>query len=192
MTDGPSRRGETSEQREFISVQLNGSPVKMEIRPARYVDIPAIMETYDIARRFMRSTGNPAQWAGGYPSEKIVAEGMDAGKHFVCEANGKIVGTFWFGVGDDPTYAKIYDGAWLDDGRYGVVHRLASNLNVKGVAGHCLGWCFERAGNNLRVDTHRDNCVMQDILGKNGFFKCGIIYLQNGDERIAFQKVDKK
>ena len=50
----------------------------------------------------------------------------------------------------------------------------------------CLDWCFERWP-NVRVDTHRDNKVMQHILTKYGFQRCGIIYVKNGTERIAYQ-----
>ena len=44
----------------------------------------------------------------------------------------------------------------------------------------------QRCG-NIRVDTHRDNKVMQHILTKQGFQRCGIIYVKNGTERIAYQ-----
>ena len=40
-----------------------------------------------------------------------------------------------------------------------------------------------------RQDTHRDNHILQHILKKHGFQYCGIIYLLNGDERLAFQKL---
>jgi RimJ/RimL family protein N-acetyltransferase len=42
---------------------------------------------------------------------------------------------------------------------------------------------------NLKIDTHRDNIPMQKVLKRNGFSECGIIYIENGDERIAFQKI---
>ncbi len=160
----------------------------MKIRPATREDIPAIMDAYAAAREFMRSTGNAGQWTDGYPSEKVVEQGIDERKHYVCECGGQIAGTFWFAVGDDPTYAKIYDGRWLDDAPYGVVHRLASNGRFRGVGDFCFEWCFAQAG-NIRVDTHRDNIVMQNILKKNGYVQCGIIHLLNGAERVAFQKV---
>ena len=41
---------------------------------------------------------------------------------------------------------------------------------------------------NIRIDTHRDNRIMQHVLEKFGFTYCGIIYLLSGDERLAFQK----
>ena len=68
----------------------------------------------------------------------------------------------------------------------GVIHRLATNGKQKGVSEACLDWCFERWP-NVRVDTHRDNKVMQHILTKYGFQRCGIIYVKNGTERIAYQ-----
>ena len=92
--------------------------------------------------------------------------------------------------GNDPTYAHIYDGAWIDDKQpYGVIHRLASTEDSKGVASACLQWCYEQIP-NLRADTHRDNHILQYILKKHGFKYCGIILLANGDERLAFQKVE--
>ena len=175
----------------------------MNIRIANREDIPVIMETYAVAREFMRSTGNPAQWTDGYPAEELVAEGIRGGKHYVCECGsqtaagvpaadggikGELAGTFWFSAGPDPVYAEIYDGAWLDDAPYGVIHRLASNGKFRGVADACFEWCFAQTG-NIRVDTHRDNVVMQNILKKNGYVRCGIVHLPSGAERIAFQKV---
>lgn len=38
-----------------------------------------------------------------------------------------MVGTFCFIVGEDPTYAVIDNGKWLNDAPYGVIHRMASN-----------------------------------------------------------------
>lgn len=53
----------------------------------------------------------------------------------------------------------------------------------------CLQNCYEQIP-NLRADTHRDNHILQYILKKHGFKYCGIILLANGDERLAFQKVE--
>ena len=56
----------------------------------------------------------------------------------------------------------------------------------RGVAATCISWCLEKCG-NIRIDTHRDNKVMQNILQKLGFTCCGVIYLENGAERLAYQ-----
>ena len=39
----------------------------------------------------------------------------------------------------------------------------------------------------VRIDTHRDNKTMQHVVTKHGFKRCGIIYLENGAPRIAYQ-----
>ena len=38
---------------------------------------------------------------------------------------------------------------------------------------------------SIRVDTHKDNHIMQHNIEKHGFTYCGIINLANGDERLA-------
>lgn len=159
----------------------------MEIRPTEIKDLPLVMEIYDYARAFMRATGNTTQWIDGYPSEALIRREIEESHSFACiDEQGEILGTFCFILGEDPTYQQIYEGAWLNDEPYGVIHRLATNGKQKGMSEACLDWCFERWP-NVRVDTHRDNKVMQHILTKYGFQRCGIIYVKNGTERIAYQ-----
>lgn len=162
---------------------------KVLIRPAGLEDLPLVMEIYDYARAFMRANGNVTQWVNGYPSEELIRQEIQDGHSFVCtDRDGEIVGTFCFILGDDPTYQQIYDGAWLNDEPYGVIHRMGTNGKRKGIAEACLDWSFQHS-DNIRVDTHRDNLVMQHILEKNGFKRCGIIYVRDGTERIAYQKI---
>jgi len=160
----------------------------MDIKVAQAGDIEEIMRIFDSAKSFMRSTGNDKQWIDGYPSQELILGNIsDGGFYTVYSGEGEIVGVFYFKVEADPTYAKIYDGEWLNDEPYGVVHRIASNGKQKGIAGICLDWCLAQC-RNIRVDTHRDNIVMQDALRREGFKYCGIIYIANGSERLAFQK----
>ena len=160
----------------------------MEFRKATTDDLAEIMEIYAHARAFMAQTGNPHQWGDdGYPPEELIREDIRQGVSYVAEADGQIEAVFLFRVGDDPTYHVIEDGSWLNDEPYGVVHRIASAGRVKGSGAQCLQWAFAQCG-NLRIDTHDDNLVMQHVLEKNGFVRCGRIYLENGNPRIAFQK----
>ena len=160
----------------------------MEIRPTEIKDLPLVMEIYDYARAFMRATGNTTQWIDGYPSEALICQEIEDGHSFVCTGEqGEILGTFCFILGEDPTYQQIYEGAWLNDEPYGVIHRLASRGTCPGVAEACVRWCAGQ-GVHLRADTHADNRVMQHILEKQGFVRCGIIYVANGTPRIAFQR----
>ena len=42
----------------------------MIIREARTEDLERILEIYEIAKAFMRQTGNPHQWNSRYPDSK--------------------------------------------------------------------------------------------------------------------------
>lgn len=158
------------------------------LRPARPGDLDRLMEIFETARRFMASTGNPNQWIDGYPGRRLMADEISAGHcHVCCTDEGRVVGTFCFILGDDPTYARIEQGAWLSDRPYGVIHRLASDGTVHGVTGACIDWCAQQT-DCLRADTHADNRVMQHLLLKHGFSYCGIIYVANGTPRRAYQR----
>ena len=159
----------------------------MEIRKAIPTEAEAIKEIYENAKLFMRQNGNMHQWTGDYPTLELIRTDITNGNLFVCEEENKILGVFCLFKGPDETYKKIYDGAWTSDGDYYVIHRIAVAVHGKGVAKKCFDYGLAQ-NNHLRIDTHRDNYPMQRALLKNGFTKCGIIYLLSGDERIAFCK----
>jgi GNAT superfamily N-acetyltransferase len=161
----------------------------MIIRTAQTDDLNDILEIFDGARSYMRSHGNMVQWTNGYPGGDVVLQDIAHGCCYVCTDGGAVVGVFSLIPGEDPTYAKIYDGAWLNDDPYGTVHRIAVGRNArkKGVAAFCLDWCLEKC-RILRIDTHEDNVPMRSLLEKSGFQYCGVIYLPDGSPRLAFQK----
>ena len=160
------------------------------IREATPTDIPEIMKVVDAAKGIMRQSGNMHQWGEGYPSEAVIAADMERNGGFVVEDEKKIVGYFAFLQSPEPTYAKIYEGKWIDDTLpYHVVHRIASNPDAHGIFSSIMDFCFSH-DTNIRIDTHRDNKLMQHVILKQGFSYCGIIYLLSGDERLAYQKID--
>lgn len=159
----------------------------MEIRKATLKDIHEIMLVFEHARLFMQQNGNPSQWINGYPEETLIRTEIEDGYCYICKQQKEIVGTFCLHTNPDPTYTHIYEGKWLNDEPYGVIHRLASNGAYRGFAEKCIAWCSERV-TNLRIDTHRENKIMQHILTKLGFLYCGTIFIKNGTERLAFQR----
>jgi len=159
------------------------------IRPATEADIPAILTVMEAAKGIMRASGNPRQWAGSYPQAEHIAADLRRDGGFLFEENGKVVGYFAFLPSPEPTYARIYGGAWLDDKLpYHVIHRIASLPDVHGIFSDMMTWAFKRDG-NIRIDTHRDNTIMQHNIRKHGFSYCGIILLADGDERLAYQRI---
>ena len=160
----------------------------MEIRRTNSTDLNKILALYEAARVFMEENNNPDQWGKLYPSKQLLERDIEYDKSYVCVDDCQILGTFYFEVGIEPTYLKIFDGGWLNDLPYGVVHRITTVREKRGVASFCLDWCLKQCG-NVRIDTHRNNIPMIKLLEKNGYVQCGTIYLENGDERIAFQKI---
>lgn len=157
----------------------------MLIRNAVPKDLPQIMKIYENARSYMRKTGNPTQWSGGYPGEDVIRRDMEEGNFYVCENEDRIVGVFTFFMGGDPNYVRLDQGSWHSDAPYGTIHRVASDGSIRGFASICFLFCLEKCS-YLRIDTHRDNRPMQKALHKFGFRQCGIVYMEDGTERIAF------
>lgn len=160
----------------------------MEIIKAKTGHLPQIKKIYASARAFMRKTGNTEQWQGGYPTDDIILKDINAEKLYLCTENSSVLAVFYFACEEDEAYAKIYEGEWLNAEKYGVVHRIAisDEARGKGVAAFCFDYALSQIG-NIKIDTHRTNIPMQRALEKYGFKYCGIIYLKNGDERLAFQ-----
>lgn len=161
------------------------------IRLAEYGDLNTIMDIYAIARKYMADNGNALQWPHTYPDREMLKKDIHKKQLFVCIKNNAIHGVFAFIIGPDKTYLNIENGSWKNDAPYGTIHRIASDGIVKGVFSQCFDFCRDRIS-NLRIDTHQNNRIMQHLIEKNGFEKCGIVYIQDGTARIAYQYVSSK
>lgn len=160
----------------------------LEIRKATTEDLPAIMKIYAIAQDFMIATGNPDQWARRYPDEAIVRDDIDREEcHVLCDEEG-IRGVFVICRGIEPTYLHIENGQWINEEPYVAIHRVASDGTARDIVGTLIRYCKERH-KNIRIDTHRDNQIMQHQIEKYGFSKRGIVYMEDGSPRIAYQWV---
>ena len=159
------------------------------IRKAEFTDLPQILKIYEDAREFMRQTGNPNQWWDYHPAESILREDIPKGQLDVWEEDGKLLASFAYIPGIDPTYLQIDGPGWLNEEPYGVIHRIAVAQRGQGLIAKIFDWALERCP-NLRIDTHVDNQPMRRALEKYGFQYCGIIRIFNGDERIAFHKAN--
>ena len=67
------------------------------------------------------------------------------------------------------------------------------NYRGKGLASDMLKYaeqlCKEKNIKSIKIDTHLDNKVMRGLISKNGYKYCGIIYLNNGDKRVGYEKI---
>lgn len=162
----------------------------MDIVRAGAGDVDSLMPIYDAARRYMRLKGNMQQWINGYPSREVLLADAQSGNLYLVKNGDVTVGCFCFFEGEEPTYSRIYGGQWIDSGTYGVIHRLASDGTCRGIARACFDWCTGRC-RSLRIDTHRDNLVMQQLVSSYGFTYCGVILLADGSERLAYQMMTR-
>ena len=76
----------------------------------------------------------------------------------------------------------------MSDDIYGTIHRVAGDGRIHGVLAMAVQFC-EQSINHLRIDTHNDNKIMQHVIEKNGFKRCGIIHVNDGSERIAYENL---
>ena len=177
----------------------------MVIRPATPADLPALRPVFEAAKAIMRADGNPDQWsAPGFPPEDLLLRDIARGGGYVIEsgdlsvipsvpsvipseAKESLRAYFALLPSPEPTYDRI-DGAWLTDEPYGVIHRIASYPEDHGIFAAIIDFAAARYA-HLRIDTHRDNRIMQHLIEKHGFTYCGIIWLADGTPRLAYERL---
>ena len=158
------------------------------IRNAIESDLLEMKSIVAKARELMKSSGNVNQWVDGYPSSEVFLSDICSGNAYLLLRENKVVAYFAMTDGPEPTYNLITKGSWLNDDNYGVLHRIASNGEAKGVFKEILLYASEHYS-NIRIDTHHDNKIMQRLLEQNGFVYCGVIFLADGSPRLAYQRI---
>lgn len=169
----------------------------MIIRKSIKSDFSSISSIFDEARGTIAKLGID-QWQDGYPQEHVICDDIERENSYVICDGEEICGTFVMFLGGEPTYDKIYDGSWItgnNENRYITVHRVAISVKHRGrgIAREMISYISAfgaRCGSkSVRIDTHEGNVVMRKMLEKNGFKHCGMIYLKNGDPRVAYELV---
>ncbi len=170
----------------------------MEIRRTAFDEIDRLMSIFDEARGTIAALGID-QWQNGYPTREVIEKDIKKEQSYcVLSDDGEIIGTFALIVDGEPAYDEIFDGEW-DTGykktEYFAIHRVAIAVKSRGsgISAKIIDFCSDQARNagalSLRIDTHRGNVVMRRMLEKHGFAHCGVIYLENRDERVAYEKI---
>lgn len=162
------------------------------IRLCQKEDLPFLQAIYDQGRQIQLETKNLNQWPAGYPGPVQLLSDFEAGHLYVLEDKQlqQILAVMALIPGVDPTYLKI-DGQWLEEETsYVTIHRIAALKEAKGAGQTLIKWVLDHYP-NVRIDTHHDNQPMKHLMGKLGFHYCGVIYLENGDPRDAYQSVRK-
>ena len=168
-----------------------------KIKRTSECDLSALMPIFDEARSTIAALGID-QWQNGYPNREVILSDVEKAQSYCVVSDGDIVGTFALIEDGEPTYNEIHDGKWLtgnENAHYFAIHRVAISVKCrgKGLSTAIINYCADKARKaerkSLRIDTHKGNVVMRKMLEKHGFIHCGTIYLENGDERVAYEKI---
>lgn len=160
------------------------------MRLAKKEDILFVSGCFDYAREFQKNQGF-IQWTDDYPNSNTVIDDVRLKKGFIFYNDSMLVGYAYIDFEKDPAYDNI-QGQWKNEQKYAVVHRLvfSKHASGKGLSKDifCLikEFCINNKVRSIRVDTDKNNKIMQHILEREGFQYCGIINFQGGP-KLAYE-----
>lgn len=165
----------------------------MEFRKAVEEDVNSIMDIIKQAQEHFREKGI-SQWQNNYPNIETVKKDVSDRNGYVLLNDNNVIGTVVVTFDGEKNYESIYKGQWISNNQFAVIHRIAVDTNYKGlglasiIIKNIEEICSNNGVHSIKVDTHKENLAMQKLLQKNRFQYCGIIYLEDNSERIAFEK----
>lgn len=166
----------------------------MEFRKSSQSDVNSIMHIIAQAQSYFKNQGID-QWQNNYPNAETIKNDIANNESYVLLKDNNIVATAAVSFAGESTYNSIYEGVWLSNKDFAVIHRIAVDNTCKGlglssqIIKHVEQLCLNNGVNSIKIDTHQENIPMQNLLKKNNFKYCGVIYLEDGSKRIAFEKL---
>lgn len=140
-----------------------------------------------------RRIDGSTQWQDGYPNLGTVESDIEKGFGYVMTVDGEIAVYTALILNDEPAYSTI-DGAWLSNGEFVVVHRVAVDEKfagrgmVKKLFDLIEDFTKSKGIQSIKVDTNFDNTAMLKILDSKRYSYCGEVFLAGG-MRKAFEKL---
>lgn len=165
----------------------------MELRKSSKSDVENIMKIIHQAQDYFKKNGID-QWQNNYPSEDTILHDINNKISYVLIKDDKIVGTAAISFDKEITYDIIYDGNWISNDKYAVIHRIAIDNEHKGlglasiILKNVEDMCINKNIKSIKIDTHEQNLSMQKLIKKSGFEYCGVIYLEDRSKRLVFEK----
>ena len=169
------------------------------IRRAVIEDARYIQEVLEDAKKLFREDGSD-QWQDldNYPNINTTLNDIDKKQMYIYERDHQILGCIVLSKDPEEAYNEIYNGQWLTNDKYYVIHRLAvrNNFYHQGIATELIKYIFDIAKydhvHSIKVDTKKENVRMLGLLKTLGFQEVGIIHLLRPDvldkERVALEK----
>ena len=104
----------------------------MEFRKSVEADMDSIMKIIRQAQAYFKEKGIN-QWQDNYPNIRVISYDMAMGNSYVLLKDNEVVATVAVSFNGEKTYEVIYDGAWISNNEYAVIHRIAVDNNYKGL-----------------------------------------------------------
>lgn len=164
-----------------------------QIRQATEEDLKEVLELYRQAAEFLKEH-NVDQWQNGYPNQQTFFDDLDKESVYVLCNEEKVIGVATILDEIDHNYDVIDEGQWLQDGPYVCIHRITVDNSFKGAGlanlfiEKSIDIANEKGYASIRIDTHPDNLTMRKFLKRQGFTKCGNIYLETKELRLGYEK----
>ncbi len=126
---------------------------------------------------------NIPQWDLSYPRKSHYEKDIENGTLYILE-DGTIQGVMAIAEENDPPYKELTN--WTDDSSI-VIHRILVDptLRRKGIAKKLFEFAvnlsLEKGFTSIKIDTHANNYIMQNLLKKLGFKEVGFLKSINRD-----------
>lgn len=163
-------------------------------RKAMPEDAPEIWRILQQAILKRKEEGSD-QWQDGYPNPETVRSDIEKEYGYVLETDGDMAVYSAVILNNEPAYEDI-EGAWLSEGDFIVVHRIAAAAKYagRGFTTELLRRVEVLAKDqniySIRADTNFDNPAMLAVFRKMGYTHCGEVQIR-GAARLAFEKLLK-
>lgn len=157
-------------------------------------DIIELNKIANDSREYMKEYGNIMQWNNGYPGGNEFAKDIKNEFAYIIEYNNEIVGYAALMNGEDPMYQYI-EGEWKYNIPYISIHRVMINKKYRGkglgikLFNIFFNIIYSKGYRNIRIDTHKLNAPMLNIIKKMNFEYTGIVYAPDNSERVAFERL---
>ena len=172
-------------------------PKTIECRSAHEGDLGALEEILAQAKKQL-AKHKVDQWNANYPTHEDFLADISEGECYVLVCDGNVGAFFTLTAIPEENYSAITDGKWSSDAPYATLHRcaIADQWRGSGLSDRMIRECERLAVglglNWLRVDTHKKNKSMQNLLARCGFQFRGNVLVDapegHDPRRKAFEK----
>lgn len=160
-------------------------------------DMNIIQSLIKDAQAYLKQNGVD-QWQDGFPSVEVLEEDIKLRTSFLFCKNKIPVAFFVVSFDREEEYHHSLEGSLKLEGEYATIHRTAVSAQERsgGISHFLFDFAMYYAYINgfeiMRIDTHKDNRIMQHIISREGFDYVELITLDPSREtmkRLVYERL---